>query len=133
MRLSRSVATTLLAVAAGPLRAAPPPFDVMPAPEQAERLPGRLALTPGFSFAASGWSDARLHGGLARLAAAWRARTGLALSVRAGSAISARFTVECRGPGPAVPSLGEDESYTLRVTPRGAVLRAAEDAGVLRG
>ena len=38
-----------------------------------------------------------------------------------------------RGRGPAYPTLGEDESYTLEVAPDGARLKAATVAGALHG
>jgi hexosaminidase len=41
--------------------------------------------------------------------------------------------VECAARGPETPTLGEDESYTLDVTPTGATLKSPAVAGALHG
>nr|MDQ3804929.1 family 20 glycosylhydrolase [Acidobacteriota bacterium] len=46
---------------------------------------------------------------------------------------AAALVVEAGGPGRAVPSVEEDESYTLEVTERQAVLKAPTAVGALRG
>ncbi len=43
------------------------------------------------------------------------------------------LAVECAAAGPAMPTLGEDESYTLDVTSSGARLKAPTVTGALRG
>ena len=46
---------------------------------------------------------------------------------------TATLVVESGGPGKAVPSVDEDESYSLKVTDRQALLKAPTTIGVLRG
>jgi hexosaminidase len=41
--------------------------------------------------------------------------------------------VECAAAGPTLPTLGEDESYTLDISADGALLKAANGAGALHG
>ena len=107
---------------------------VMPLPAEFHPASGRLAVTAGFSCAIRGHDDRRLEDGIARALHRWEARTGL---VFARSAVSdteaANLVVECGGPGQAVPSLDEDESYVLVIGPRQALLRAPTVVGALRG
>jgi hexosaminidase len=107
---------------------------VMPLPAEFQPASGRLAVTAGFSCAIRGYDDRRLEEGVSRALRRWEARTGLIL---ARSAVSdteaATLVVECGGPGNAVPSLDEDESYVLVVGPRQALLRAPTVVGALRG
>jgi hexosaminidase len=51
----------------------------------------------------------------------------------AGNTATATLVVESGGPGQAVPSVEEDESYSLEVSDRQAVLKAPTTVGVLRG
>jgi len=51
----------------------------------------------------------------------------------AGNTATAALVVESGGPGLAVPSVEEDESYSLEVSDRQAVLKAPTTVGVLRG
>jgi hexosaminidase len=48
-------------------------------------------------------------------------------------ATTATLLIETQGPGKAVPSVDEDESYTLEVSDKQAVLRAPTVVGALRG
>ncbi len=114
--------------------------DLMPAPAEFQAGSGRLAVTPEFQAKVRGIDDARLEGGLARMLQAFETRTGLnfASSLRgvsggANAAEKAALVVDCASSGPAIPVLGEDESYALEITPRQAVLTAPTAAGALRG
>ncbi|HKQ50782.1 MAG TPA: family 20 glycosylhydrolase, partial [Pyrinomonadaceae bacterium] len=51
----------------------------------------------------------------------------------AADAANASLVVACQTAGKNVPALGEDESYTLEVTDRQALLSAATTVGALRG
>jgi hexosaminidase len=51
----------------------------------------------------------------------------------ASDANTATLLIETQGPGKAVPSVDEDESYSLEVSDKQAVLRAATTVGALRG
>jgi hexosaminidase len=110
----------------------------MPLPVKVETAAGHLAVDGSFSVAATGSTDLRLESALNRFAARISRQTGIPmLAARPADASRATLRVECAGvpsgPGAADPSLGEDESYQLDVTPDGARLKAATVAGALHG
>ena len=107
---------------------------LMPVPADVRFEPGRLPLVGSFTVAVKGFTDDRLQAGIDRAVRRIERRTGLELPRRLGSdPAAAALVVECRGPGMAVPSLGEDESYSLEVSDRQAVLAAPTVVGALRG
>ncbi|HEX8723317.1 MAG TPA: family 20 glycosylhydrolase [Pyrinomonadaceae bacterium] len=112
----------------------PPRHSLMPVPASVRFGAGRLAVDKTFTAAAAGSVDARLRAGIERAVRRLEGRTVLELA-RGLAADPARATllVEARAPGRAVPSVDEDESYTLEVTERQATLRAATVVGALRG
>jgi hexosaminidase len=122
----------LLLGRAGPAFSAAPAFDVMPAPAEAAAAGAALAVRDGFVAVARGPADDRVQSGLRGLIAAWRQRTGRHLSVET-DASAPQLVVVCRSPGPAWPALGDDERYSLAISPRSAVLQAETAAGLLRG
>jgi len=114
--------------------AASPQHDLMPAPTELHFASGRLPVTERFTVSVAGHDDARLQAAIARALQRWQVRTGLALArPTAPSAASAALAIECQGPGAAVPSVDEDESYALDVTSQQATLRAATVVGAMRG
>jgi hexosaminidase len=129
-----SAALLVLAVSTHAIAAETVPGDVMPAPAESHFAPGRLPVTANFTFAITGHDDARLRDGLARALQQWEARTGLVLVHNASpNATDATLVVDCGGPGQPVPSLGEDEAYTVDIDSNRATLRAATVVGALRG
>ena len=108
--------------------------NLMPVPASARFGAGRLRVDKSFTVAAAGHVDERLRAGIDRAVRRLEGRTVLEFA-RGLSADAARATllIEARGPGRAVPSVEEDESYTLEVTERQASLRAGTVVGVLRG
>jgi hexosaminidase len=115
-------------------RATAPRHNLMPVPASVRFGAGRLRVDKSFTVGAAGHVDERLRAGVERAVRRLEGRTVLELA-RGLSADAARATllVEARAPGLAVPSVEEDESYTLEVTERQASLRAATVVGVLRG
>jgi hexosaminidase len=108
--------------------------NLMPVPASVRFNPGRLAVEKAFTVAASGHVDERLRAGIDRALRRLEGRTVLELARGlSADAANAKLLVEARGPGRAVPSVEEDESYTLEVNERQAVLRAATVVGALRG
>jgi hexosaminidase len=113
-------------------RAAAP--ALMPLPLQMEARSGKLAIGVDFSVAASAFTDARLDAAMRRLGARVARQTGLPmLLAKPANASAATLIVECAAAGPAYPTLGEDESYTLDVTESNARLKAPTVTGALRG
>jgi hexosaminidase len=107
------------------------PLNLMPMPAKVAPLPGRLTIDSGFRADAVGISDHRLADAVHRLTARVVRQTGVSLIAR--NAGNATLTIECREPVPTYPAVGEDESYTLDVTPGGARLSARTVTGALRG
>jgi hexosaminidase len=127
--LFSAAAACMAAIA--PASAAPQLLDVMPAPAEARVSAGRIAVSGNLVAAASGVSDARLDAAIARAAARWRSRLGGGPG--GAGEIPVRLSIDCRGPGASVPSLSEDESYTLDVGQAQIVLRAPTVVGAMRG
>lgn len=97
---------------------------LMPLPWKMTPGDGHLAIGSGFDIVNNGCPDAVIARFRARLAR----QTGIPLT-GTGKGLS----ITCQGPAPDWPTLGEDESYTLDVTPAGAQLTAPTATGVLRG
>jgi hexosaminidase len=108
-----------------------PTPSLMPLPAEWSCFPGRLPVAAGFTVAVTGHDDARLKAAVDGLLKRWEERTGLVLA--RGPAATATLLIECGGPAPEIPQLGEDESYLLAVDASRARLRAATVTGVLRG
>src|SRR6202008_929652 len=62
-----------------------------------------------------------------------RRQTGLLISGKVGDPAKAKLIVHTDHASKEIQELGEDEAYTLEVTPTGAKLDAANPLGVLRG
>ncbi|MDT5157477.1 MAG: hexosaminidase [Acidobacteriota bacterium] len=108
--------------------------NLMPVPASVRFGAGRLALNKSFTVAATGTVDERLRAGVDRVVRRLEGRTVLEFARGlAAEPAQATLLIEARGPGLAVPSVEEDESYTLDVSDKQAVLRAATVVGALRG
>lgn len=116
--------------------------DVMPAPAEIRVASGRLSVDSSFSVAFRGQSDDRLRGATARALERAEARTGITFKhISAGpfafgseaEAKTASLVIDCTAASAAVPTLGEDESYTLSIAGTQAVLKAPTTLGALRG
>jgi len=117
----------LLALIAGTMAAAGPPL--MPMPSKISAGEGKLVIDSAFTVHISGYSDVRLRDAVARLTTHIARQTGLPIS----GADRPTLTVECRSAGFETPTLGEDESYTLDITPDSARLTAHTIVGAMRG
>ena len=116
--------------------AAKPParHTLMPVPKSVAFQAGRLTVQSGFMVAVTKQSDARLLAGLDRALRRLERRTGLEFPRGlAKDATAATLVIECEGPGSKVPSVDENEAYTLTIDSKQAVLKAATTVGVLRG
>ena len=107
---------------------------LMPVPASVRFNPGRLPITKSFNVGTKGRADERLQAAIDRMRRRLEGRTGMELQRGSTSdANAATLMVETQGPGKAVPSVDEDESYSLEVSDRQAVLRAPTVVGALRG
>jgi hexosaminidase len=101
---------------------------LMPMPQTVAPGSGALKIDASFAVEARGYSDARLERAIERLVTRVSRQTGIA--IRGGKTA---LWIEARAAGPEYPSLGEDESYRLDITPDGARINAATVTGALRG
>jgi len=101
----------------------------MPLPAQVTPGEGKLTIDSSFSVRISGHSDRRLEAAMARLTAKVSRQTGIPIT----GGEKPTLIVECRESGPQYPSVGEDESYRLQVTPAAAHLSAQTVTGALHG
>jgi hexosaminidase len=106
----------------------------MPVPADIAFGAGRLPVTSAFSAHVAGCRDARVEPAVHRALRRLQGRTGIEFTAPiTPDASTAALVVECARAGGTRPSLADDESYAIEVTPQQARLRAAEGAGVLRG
>ncbi len=135
-----TILTSLSALSAVPMQAAPASSaagfvnTLMPQPAQLSAQEGRLAITPSFAAIADHFRDARLDAVIARSLDRIKTQTALLISTSlAADKTSATLVVTVDGPGQAVQSVDEDESYSLEVTSSGARLHATTVVGAMRG
>src|SRR6266850_3224184 len=109
-------------------------LTLMPVPASVQMQAGRLPITSSFKVMVKSYADDRLRGGIARMLRRLAGRT--VLSLAAGPATdesAATLVIQCERAGEAVPSLNENESYSLEVTEKQARLAAPTVVGALRG
>jgi hexosaminidase len=104
------------------------PADLMPVPAEVVWQSGRLVLDGSVSSA--GPEDARVRAALDRYRARLR---GLGIRWPSGRPKGTTLVLRWQSAGVPVQAVGEDESYTLTVTPRQAVLEAPTPLGILWG
>jgi hexosaminidase len=107
----------------------------MPVPASVRFNPGRLPITKSFNVGVRGRADERLQAAIDRMLRRLEGRTVMELqrSSPTSNASTATLLIETQGPGKAVPSVDEDESYSLEVSDKQAMLRAPTVVGALRG
>ncbi|HSR90248.1 MAG TPA: family 20 glycosylhydrolase [Gemmatimonadales bacterium] len=121
-----------LATLAGSPLMAQNTLNLMPVPAHLEIGTGQLVVDSGFQVGISGYSDARLEAAVERTLVRLERRLGIGIT-RVKPKGPPDLTVEVQGPGQKVQTPEEDESYTLTVTPQGAILKAPTVVGALRG
>ncbi len=112
------------------------PLPVMPWPAQVKvsPSPGYLVVDTSFAVGLDSHADVRLRKTVAMFLNDLRRHTGmLPLDFSITTAEKAQIAIHCERPSKEMPELGEDESYTLEVTPSGAELSAPTTLGVMRG
>jgi len=109
------------------------PLNIMPLPAKAERGEGSLKIDANFRIAFTGFHEARLERAGQRFLHQFRRQTGIVLLPASANTGAATLEIKTDHESKAIQELGEEESYTLDVTPGGAKLHAANPLGVLRG
>src|SRR5882724_3026947 len=112
----------------------PAQTNLMPVPASVQIQTGRLPITSSFKVAVKNYTDDRLRAGIDRMLRRLAGRTVLtlpvALATDEGAAI---LVVQCERAGEIIPSLNENESYSLEVNDKQARLVAPTVVGALRG
>jgi hexosaminidase len=108
------------------------PLNILPLPAKVQHSDGALKIDAGFRIAFSGYQEPRLERAGQRFLHQIRRQTGIVLLPTNKSA-AATLTITTDHESKPIQELGEDESYTLDVTPTGARLHAANPLGTLRG
>jgi hexosaminidase len=110
-------------------------LNLMPLPRSVTRSTGSLNLAPHFNAGFAGQHDARLDAALDRFLYRLDRQCGEIRRSQYTSRDATSFvlTLKVAGPGGAVQSPDEDESYQLQITPSQATLTAATDVGAMHG
>jgi len=108
-------------------------LNVMPLPEKVQMGTGSLKIDGSFSVAFAGHQEPRLERAGQRFLATLNHQTGIVFGHTPADVSKATLVVTTDHESKPVQDVGEDESYTLEVTPTGARLHAANPLGTLRG
>jgi len=112
---------------------APVSLNLMPQPASLKTSTGALRIDEKFTIALTGHSEVRLDLAAERFLTQLHRQTALLLAKPTHDAANATLMVHADHASKEVQELGEDESYSLEVTPSGAKLNAANPLGVIRG
>src|SRR4051794_22257250 len=106
----------------------------MPVPAHLQAGSGQLVVDPSFTIAVNGKGDGRLERAVARFADQLRIETGmLPINIKMVGAEPATLVVHAERASKEIPELGEDESYTLEISPSGAKINAPTTLGAMHG
>jgi hexosaminidase len=122
-----------LSIAAAMATAQQPMLNLIPAPARVQLGSGHLAIDASFSLALTGYSEPRLDRAADRFLKQLSRQTAIPSFKRAADPAKATLLVRTERASKPVQELGEDESYTVEVTPAGARLTAATPLGTLHG
>ena len=111
----------------------PSSLNLMPVPTKVQVGTGQLVVDQAFTAVSTGQRDDRLDRGIARFLDQVSRQTGMTLNGQPAGASDATLVVRAENAGRKVQELGEDESYTLEVTPSRATLTAPNALGALHG
>jgi len=111
----------------------PSTLTLMPVPAKIELGTGQLVIDQLFTVSVTGAKDARLDSGIPRFLDQLSRQTGMPLNKQPADSAKATLVIRCENAGRKVQELGEDESYTLELTPARATLTARTPLGVLHG
>jgi hexosaminidase len=111
----------------------PLPLNLMPQPSSVKTSAGALPIDANFTISFTGHTEPRLDRTAERFLTQLRRQTGLLISSSTAGSAKSTLVVHTDHASKEIQELGEDESYTLEVTPAGAKLTAANPLGILRG
>lgn len=109
------------------------PMNLMPYPSSVQTGSGNLKIDSSFRVALTGYSEPRLERAAERFLRTLHRQTALLIANKPGEVAQASLVVHTGHASDEVQELGEDETYTLEVTPAGAKLTAPTPLGTLHG
>lgn len=110
------------------------PINLMPAPASLQVGAGQLVIGPVFSVAITGHTEPRLQRAVDIFLGDLRRQCGMPpQNTPLSDPAKATLVVNSEDGSKEVQEVGEDESYTLEVSPSGAQLSAATTLGIMRG
>jgi hexosaminidase len=107
--------------------------DLMPLPASMSPAGGKLAIDSSFRVALEGYREPRIESAAVRLVSRLALETGIPITGGVSGNGAAELVIDCKGPGEQIQTPGEDESYSLEVSPHQARIAAATPVGALRG
>jgi len=110
-----------------------PAWNLMPMPSSVQAATGRLRLDSSFSAALTGYTEPRLERGVERFLQQLARQTAIPLNSKPAKSGQATLIVRTDHSSKEIQEVGEDESYSLEVTPAGARLIAPTPLGTLHG
>ena len=126
-----AVGFTLLLCAGGASAQEQPRLNLMPMPGNVQVGSGILRVDSSFSVALTGHTEARLDRAVQRFLRQLSRQTALPLSPKAST--KPTLTVHTDHASKEVQELGEDESYSLSITPDDAKIDAPTPLGAMHG
>lgn len=108
-------------------------LNLMPQPAAYQLGAGHLMIAPSFSVALTGYKEPRLERAVRNFVDRLSRQTGSPLSAKVGRTAGATLTLHVDHASKEIQELGEDESYTLNISPTNALLTAPTPLGALRG
>ena len=108
-------------------------LSIMPLPAKMQRADGALKIDANFTLSFAGYKETRLDRSGQRFLRQLQRETGIVLAPSNKGTALATLALTTDHESKLVQELGEDESYTLDVSPTGAKLHAANPLGTLHG
>jgi hexosaminidase len=135
MRISLLLAVAICLACASAVEAQlSAPLNLMPMPAKLQMSSGQLAVDEAFSISLTGYKDPLLQRAVVRFIGDLRRQTGMSpLVMKIADGSAGTLVIHTDHASRNVQELGEDESYSLEITPSRARLDAPNPLGVLRG
>ena len=108
--------------------------NLMPVPAELSFGQGELIIDGTFRVEITGYNSSRLEKAAGRILERINKQTGIFfLAVDEQEGAETTLTISVKGAGEKIQSIHEDESYSLEIGEKGALLTANTDVGALRG
>src|SRR6476659_1358381 len=128
-----SVPLTLVFFSSAQQAIQPAPLNLMPMPSNYQLTSDQMRIDQSFSVALTGHQEARLDSAVQRFLVNLSRRTGMPLTAQSADPAQAKLLIHTDQASKEVQEPGEDESYSLELTPSGARLSAPNPLGTLHG